>query len=449
MTAALYEQVWDDPRYAEYSPGEHLAQRFVEIAKPDSLILDFGCGSGKGTMMLHALTGQPVLGLDWAANAPRTGIEFKVQDLAQPIEDRAEYGYCTDVMEHIAPEDVDKVLLNILTAARKVFFAISTVPDHFGKLVGEPLHLTVQPHAWWRERLEAHGCKVLWEQEAEHAALFYVSAYATGQDFAEICRLNTAEGQLAANIRANLALGLQEVAPHGVQDQTVILLAGGPSLADFEDEIVTRGRAGEIIVTVNGTYNWLLDRGVKPAAQVMVDARAHNKRFISPVVDYCKYLLSSLCDTEGVKSVPAEQVWLWHSGDNQLVKRVFDEYAEESGVGREWYPVYGGTTVILRALTLLAMLGFRNIEVFGWDSCLMDGKHHAYDQPENNGGSVFDVIVDGKVFKCNPWMIVQANEVPKCVKYILGHIDGFNLEVRGYGLIAQIFNHAAMMAEKE
>ena len=46
-------------------------------------------------------------------------------------------------------------------------------------------------------------------------------------------------------------------------------------------------------------------------------------------------------------------------------------------------------------------------------------------------------------------MVVQANEVPKIIRYILGPIDGFNLEVRGDGLIAHMLKHAALMAEKE
>lgn len=76
-------------------------------------------------------------------------------------------------MEHIAPEDVDSVLHNVLSACKDCFFQISTVPDMMGAEIGEQLHLTVEPHAWWKEQLSKHG-EVLWEQEEDIASLFHV-----------------------------------------------------------------------------------------------------------------------------------------------------------------------------------------------------------------------------------------------------------------------------------
>lgn len=449
MTASLYEKVWEHKEYRNFSPGEFFAQNFVEVANPDSTIIDFGCGSGKGTYALQTLSGQHVIGLDWAENANGEDVEFIVHDLTKPSPVKAEYGFCTDVMEHIAPEDVDKVLGNILVAAKRVFFSISTVPDHFGVLVGEPLHLTVENFDWWKHKFEEdHHCRIIWSSDMDNNALFYVTAYANGDDFAKIGGLNTKEEKIYENIKSNLGLQLREVCPHEVQEQPIMLLAGGPSLADHEEEIIERGKAGEIIVTTNGTYNWLIERGVRPAAQIVVDARPFMSRFVSPVINSCKYLLSSQCDHELINTLPKEQVWLWHSGDSDVVKKAFDDYAEEIKEGRSWFPVYGGTTVILRALPLLAMLGFRKIEVFGWDSCLKEGKHHAYAQPENDNGNVIDVIVGGRTFACHPWMIVQANELGRVVRHILGHIDGFEMEVRGDGLISHMLQYAANMAER-
>ena len=154
MTQALYEQMWAHQAYRQVAPGEHLAYRFVEVAKPDSRVIDFGAGTGRGAVLIHALANVPVTALDWAANCldPDVAslVDFVQHDLRQPVPVTADYGYCTDVLEHVAPEDVDIVLRNVLTAARKVFFQISTVPDHFGPvLAGEPLHLTVRSPEWW------------------------------------------------------------------------------------------------------------------------------------------------------------------------------------------------------------------------------------------------------------------------------------------------------------
>ena len=85
-------------------------------------------------------------------------ITFYKQNLWMPWPDKHwAYGYCCDVMEHIPPEKVDKVLANIMAHCGKTFFSISFQEDHFGRKVGHPLHLTVRPFEWWRDKLAEHG----------------------------------------------------------------------------------------------------------------------------------------------------------------------------------------------------------------------------------------------------------------------------------------------------
>ena len=444
---AKYEALWSKfPQYRASAPGEHLAAHFLQVASPgrDALVYDFGCGTGRGA----ALIGEHcrVVGFDFAAGCldPGIDIEFRQHDLTEPVPGPvADYGYCTDVLEHIAPEDVDRVLVNILAAARRVYLNVSTVEDRMGALIGEPLHLTVKDPFWWHERLVELGFRVSSSWYGEESATFYGSAWATGEDFEDRSELNCAQELVVANIKRNLGLGLREIVPHKVQPDTVVhLLAGGPSLVDHEAEILEVGRRGEPIVCVNGTYNWLLDRGIKPAAMVMVDARDWNRRFVERHVDTCQYLIGSQCDHELVASLPRGQTWLWHSGQSELVKRAVGEWAEEHGGRHEWYPVAGASTVMTRAVTLLAMLGYRRIQVFGWDSCLRGDAHHAYAQPENDSRGVVEVTVGGRGFACHPWMLVQASEVQKVVRHIWAAVPDLEISVRGDGLIAAILQTA-------
>jgi len=318
-----------------------------------------------------------------------------------------------------------------------------------GAVIGEPLHLTVRDPFWWHSKMESFGFRVDWSHYDNHTVCFYGSAYANAQDFSDISKLNESHEKVISNIKANLDLGLKEIVPHEVQpDAVVYLLAGGPSLKAYESEVVEAGKSGLPCVTVNGTYNWLIERGVRPAAHVMVDAREFNKRFVTQHIDTCKYLVSSQCDNELVKSLPKEQTWMWHAGQSDLVKQTLMEWSEERGIKREWFPVFGASTVITRAITLLAMLGFRKIEVFGWDSCLIDDDHHAYSQPENDSKDVITVYLGGKEFKCHPWMVVQANEFPKVVKHVYSSVPDLELSVRGNGLLAAILEHSARLGEK-
>lgn len=57
---------------------------------------------------------------------------------------------CTDVLEHIHPDDMDDVVSEIFSFAKKfVFFDIATVEDNKILSNGENAHLTVKPHKWW------------------------------------------------------------------------------------------------------------------------------------------------------------------------------------------------------------------------------------------------------------------------------------------------------------
>jgi SAM-dependent methyltransferase len=461
--AETYERVWEDPRYRKTAPGEAHVERFLSLAHPYGEVIDFGCGTGRAAAAIASRAGVRVTALDFAANAPDNGevqagvpaspapdvpppnVTFRVHDLRNPLSGVAPFGFCTDVLEHIAPEDVEGVLLNALTAARRVYLAISTVPDHFGPaLLGEPLHLTVRPHDWWKGSLESLGARIDYEEDLGSTSVFYTSIYASGADYLDQSHLNVSEAKVEENILANLGLGFSEACPHEAQETEVILLAGGPSLADFEDEIVRRGKGGTPVITVNGTYGWAIERGIAPAAQFMVDARDFNARFVQPILPTCRYVFSSQASHAAARLVPPKQGWLFHSGDAEIVKKCL----EVGGQAREWYPIFGGSTVVGRALVVLAMLGLRNVEVFGWDSCLRGESHHAYPQAENDASPIVDVEIGGRWFKCHPWMVVQAHEMPLIIRHILAKVEGFNLNVRGDGLIAHMLNTAATRAEK-
>ena len=447
---AKYDALWSaHPQYRAVAPGEQLADHFLSLAKPlpHQTVIDFGCGTGRGAARIAKRCG--VVGLDFSDacldESVRGAFEFRQHDLTQPVEGLADFGYCTDVMEHIPPQDVAAVLLNIVLAARRVYFCISTVQDRLGALIGETLHLTVQPADWWKERLDAIGFKVAFEQVVDGAVILYGSAYVSFSDVEHKVLLNVEQDRVAANIVANLGHGLQEVAPHDAQDVEVMLLCGGPSLEDFRDEIVAANRAGMPAITVNGAYNWLIEAGGRPGAQVIVDAREFNRRFVEPVVLQCKYLVSSQCDPVLVGTLPKSQTWLWH-GAGDVVQSVINDYASSKGQQREWYPVPGGTTVTLRALPLLAMLGFRKISVYGFDSCLRGDDHHAYAQAENDGERVMDISVAGREFKCHGWMVKQAAEFQDVLRHLLIPA-GVEIAVHGDGLISTIIKAAAAARE--
>ena len=66
---------------------------------------------------------------------------------------------CTDVMEHIAEQDIDYVLKDILSHSKKtVFLNISCQPalKHFkeGKFKGQNVHISVFHGTWWSDKVK-------------------------------------------------------------------------------------------------------------------------------------------------------------------------------------------------------------------------------------------------------------------------------------------------------
>ena len=66
---------------------------------------------------------------------------------------------CTDVMEHIAEQDIDYVLKDILSHSKKaVFLNISCQPalKHFkeGKFKGQNVHISVFDGNWWSDKVK-------------------------------------------------------------------------------------------------------------------------------------------------------------------------------------------------------------------------------------------------------------------------------------------------------
>jgi SAM-dependent methyltransferase len=190
-----YERMWKHPEYRILSPGANVVPLFLKQAKPQpgSTVIDFGCGTGRGSALLAAMAQCPVEMLDFAANAldpsiaelaarENSGLRFTQHDLTKPCPYRAEYGFCTDVMEHIPPGQVDQVLANILMAAQHVFFQISFVDDNMSDLVGHPLHLSIHDYAWWLRKLQDFDCVVHWSREGEQFGSFYVTAWRDGQE---------------------------------------------------------------------------------------------------------------------------------------------------------------------------------------------------------------------------------------------------------------------------
>jgi hypothetical protein len=262
--------------------------------------------------------------------------------------------------------------------------------------------------------------------------------------------VNVKTDMLCAQMASAMRRGHPQVNPQPPQAERVCLVGGGPSLPDTEGELVQLVHDGAKVVTVNGAYKWCLSRNIRPSAQIVLDARPINARFVDPVVPRCHYLLASQCHPDTWDRVDGrEHVWIWHAispADRDGVRCAEQELLDAYYLKR-WQGIAGGTTVMMRALLLLRILGYLRIDLFGCDSCFMDGQHHAYSQPENDSDKRLQVMVtptdrpeQARVFTVAPWMIQQADDFLATIR---GNGKHFLLNVHGDGLLAYLLRMCA------
>lgn len=157
-----YLAVWDRPEYRKISPGMIEAERAWTVCgmQPGQSLIDFGSGPCRATKWFQD-RGIHALAIDFAPNAREFPdvpfVEACLWELPPSVEP-AHHGFCCDVMEHIPPTKVYDTLRDI--SARVMtgcYFRIATRPDVMGpRLIGKPLHVTVNTGEWWCRQVETH-----------------------------------------------------------------------------------------------------------------------------------------------------------------------------------------------------------------------------------------------------------------------------------------------------
>lgn len=230
---------------------------------------------------------------------------------------------------------------------------------------------------------------------------------------------NVPEAKIIENRDFNSLRGLPELVKQEPHRKVAAIVAGGPSLADDLDELEW---IEADIFSVNGTLNYLNQHGLMPTYQVMLDARPENIEFLNGSNTH--YLMCSQVDPSLFDALKGKLVTVWHSA--------------LPGAKPKPMQIGGATTVGLKAAILAYVLGYREIHLFGFDSCYLEDSHHAYKQPLNDGERVIDVMVDDQTFKCAPWMAQQANEFVEIAPELVRM--GCEIHVHGYGLIPRLAN---------
>lgn len=196
-------------------------------------------------------------------------------------------------------------------------------------------------------------------------------------------------------------------------NEPIAIVGGGPSVKDHLDDI----KSFTNIISAGSVHDWLIDSGVIPTYASVCDPDKIMCNYMQKHRDGIKYLLASACDPAVYELLKDREVHLWHCHSDDYQQKFLDLGYDGDGEG-EYHGVGGGCTVGLRSISLAMLMGYRNIHLFGYDSCLGEAdEHHAYeftDETQEQLGQIYTVrpgSLDkptGKAYKCAGYHVAQT-----------------------------------------
>lgn len=226
-------------------------------------------------------------------------------------------------------------------------------------------------------------------------------------------------------IRSALEKGFKEFAPPEVPFQGACdIVASGPSVMTQLDKLGQR-----FTIAVSKAHDFLIDHGINPQVSFCIDPTKnvltnyeHKKRFI-------KYYLASQTHPDVLNEFEGYDVTLVHMLGKS--ERTFPELKGKFLLG-------GGSTSGLRAMSFAYLLGFRELHLYGFDSCYASAGGKVVRNVNRLAGPerlISGVEGSDKRFVTDGAMAQQADEFRETLK--TGIFHDAEIHAHGDGLIQE------------
>lgn len=210
---------------------------------------------------------------------------------------------------------------------------------------------------------------------------------------------------LANHVRLALVRCLPSATP---QPKALKIIANGPSalLADLTGEILAVNGAINLFGEVGPTYWVAFDPQEGVAALLPADPPKTTV-----------YLVASQCHPAVFTKLEGRDVRVWHVEHPDL------ELSDA---------VPSAVSVTLMAMQLMARLGYRHFDTWGWDGCYMTGQDHAAPQAHTSAENI-RVRVGNESFETTTAWAAEAQDA--CALIALAD---FRVNIHGGGMIGAI-----------
>jgi hypothetical protein len=146
-------------------------------------------------------------------------------------------------------------------------------------------------------------------------------------------------------------------------EEPIVICSGGTSLSI--DEIMPWYKKGVKIVAVKHALQRLMEYNIVPWACILLDPREHVKDFVQYIHPDTNYFISSMTNPEVTKHLRNSNAKLWgyHAAVNA---------GEVQRIPKNHIMVSGGSATATRGISLLEMIGFKQMHLYGYDCCLFE-----------------------------------------------------------------------------
>ncbi len=235
--------------------------------------------------------------------------------------------------------------------------------------------------------------------------------------------------EVLENVKVNAARDL----PH-VGLKRICICGGGPSLADHLDDIFRHQQSGFAVAAMNGSHDYLIENGITPDYQFLLDARELNVQFVRNSTPETTYIIASQAHPAAIDELLAKgrKVMLWHVDNYRYVGELLHRMVPKADK-------FGGANCVgLSCMNVIYALGFKVWHFYGYDGSNRGDQHHAFPQALNDGQATHEFEFMGKKFWSSGPMAAKAqNFLTRWKKF---RDLGIEMHVHGDGLLPAMFN---------
>lgn len=226
--------------------------------------------------------------------------------------------------------------------------------------------------------------------------------------------IQTPKLDVQANVDYALGLGLPEI---DVAQKHLTLIANGPSARHLDLSKVT----GDTMA-INGALE--LFSGAAPTYWIACDPQALVANFVTDAPASTIYLIASKCHPLVFERLRHHDVRVWHVSDVPIPDK---------------RQVPCAVSVTLCALLLAQRLGYRTIDVYGWDCCFDGEAHHAGPGGLSSSPQRIEMTVESdppEVYESNPTWAAEVNDAAGILPVL--RWVGCDVRIHGRSLVAGV-----------